>query len=295
MSEPIFSDDLPNDTCLQHRRFRIVRQLGQGSFGIVYEASSTASLFKKVAIKECFPRDFARRSSQSHEIGISCAGDSSNFNRLKEAFRREAEALARCHHESVVPVHDYFEENNTIYLVMGFIEGESLERRMDTASMPLSDEAIQGIFTSLLSALRHIHEHGIYHRDIKPDNIILNASLRPVLIDFGAVRARWFTFTGSKSYPVGNQDYSAPEQYNPALADIGPWTDIYALGRLMHELITGALPKNDRVQLLHEDFPAYPSVMLDAIAQMVRPVPRERPQSIALIDDWLISVNGQLE
>jgi eukaryotic-like serine/threonine-protein kinase len=227
--------NLPIGTTLKNR-YRIEQMLGEGGFGITYKAIDTLQNSMTVAIKELWPERAAR-------VGTRVAWPSSiapkeRQQQLKK-FRLEADYLRRCVHPHITQVYDWFEENDTAYLIMEFIAGKSLYQLLKEGGT-LAEHQAKRYFLQIAEALKVIHAYHFLHRDIKPDNILIDHSDRAVLIDFGATREFMAGQTREMSVTL-TKGYAPLEQYS-YLSKRYPATDIYALCASMYELVTGELP-----------------------------------------------------
>ena len=229
--------------------------LGQGGFGITY-IGLDLNLRLKVAIKEYYPNGYANRSNVvSSEVSMSYGMQEKRIKEGMERFLEEARTLARFQNNpAIVNVRHFFEENNTAYIVMDYLEGEDLRLRLKT-SLFEADE-IFSLMEPLFDALKEIHNAGLIHRDISPDNIMMlpDGSLR--LMDFGA--ARFVDFNDEKSVSVVLKSGYAPEEQYRSKGELGPWTDIYALCGTIYKCITGKRPENaiDRLVVDDMQFPS---------------------------------------
>ncbi|MCD7909140.1 MAG: leucine-rich repeat protein [Clostridium sp.] len=219
-------------------RYYIGNVIGQGGFGITYVGWDT-TLEMKVAVKEYFPSGSASRTnSYSNEIQWDFAGDGEgNWPDGMERFLKEARKMAKLEAApAVVRVRDAFGENQTAYIVMDFIEGDTLKNYL-LAHGVLRYEACIKLLSPILDSLAVIHDCGFIHRDISPDNIMLQPDGKARLLDMGAavdVRANG----GRASMAVVKRNFSAPEQYME-LECLGSWTDVYAMAATIYYCITG--------------------------------------------------------
>lgn len=210
--------------------------LGHGGFGITYLSKDT-NLEQWVAIKEYLPNDLAVREGLSTVYAKSTT-DETAFDYGLERFIFEARTLAQFHHPNIVRVIRYFKANRTAYMVMEYIEGESLSARIKR--QPLNEEELLNLVLPLLDGLEKVHAEGYLHRDIKPANIILRPDGSPVLLDFGAARQA----TGQRTTDLTSivtPGYAPFEQYD-SKSPQGAWTDIYSMGAVMYCAITGKAP-----------------------------------------------------
>ena len=245
MSDGTASNDaLPRGTVL--RGYSIRQVLGQGGFGIVYRARHI-ELGNVVAIKEYLPAELAVR------VGASVRPRSAAYVDFYQdglrRFRKEGQALVALHNESgIVSCRDFFRRNNTAYLVMEFEAGMPLSQVLqerESEGRPFSEEDLMEVAVPLLEGLGHVHAAGIVHRDIKPSNLLLReANGEPVLIDFGA--AKHDAANQTKSMAPRTPGYAAWEQIVPD-GELGPWTDIYAIGVLLWRIVAGGSPISERM------------------------------------------------
>jgi serine/threonine protein kinase/WD40 repeat protein len=219
----------------------IDRVLGHGGFGITYLARDT-KLNARVAIKEYFPRALAARDA-SYTITPITEGTTANNSDYRwglQEFLKEARALARFKHNHIVRVLRFLETNGTAYMVMEYEQGESLADTLKRSGGFLNEAKLMQIFLPVLSGLQAVHDAGLLHLDIKPDNIYLRRDGQPMLIDFGSVRQ--VKSGSSRTDKVAlTPAYSAIEQY-PGMGEKGPWTDIYSLGATLYRCVTGKPP-----------------------------------------------------
>ena len=226
---------LPKNVRLQNNKYAVGEVLGQGGFGITYKGGDMA-LKRYVAIKEFFPQGSIRHNSTIRPDRTLSPAD---YNSVKAKFIDEAHRLARFSHPSIVRVFGVFEENNTAYMVMEFLEGQSLLQRI-TEKRSLNENEVVDIANKIGDALAAVHAAGLIHRDIKPDNIMLTSDGRVVLIDFGTARS----FASNKTVKqtaMLTPGYAPLEQYGQQ-ARFGAYTDIYALGATLYHALTGELP-----------------------------------------------------
>lgn len=236
-------------------RYLIGEVIGQGGFGITY-IGRDLRLNMRIAVKEYYPNGYANRNVEaSDSITITDEKQRSFIEDGKSRFLREARALARFHGDpGVVDVRDYFEANNTAYIIMEYLEGEDLRRRIKKKLF--SADEIFALMEPIFGTLGKIHKEDIIHRDISPDNIMLlkNGTLK--LMDFGA--ARLVNFSDQRSISVVlKSGYAPEEQYRPRGIQ-GPWTDIYALCSTIYKCITG-ITLDDALERGFEDNTKWPS------------------------------------
>ena len=267
-------------------RYAIERVIAAGGFGITYLCRHT-KLGKPYALKEHFPRQFAYRDGATSEVRPS---DPAVFSWALDRFLQEGRSLAQCHHPNVVTVADVFEGNGTAYIVLGYENGRSLKSWLGELGRPPSQEEVDGLLVPLLDALEYVHELGLLHRDIAPDNIMVRHDGSPCLIDFGAAR-RAVAERSQMMSAIIKSGYSPPEQYTRSGRAQGPWSDIYALGATLYRAVSGETPQeapdrqvDDELRPVAEviaNANEYRPAFLDAIDQSLRLRYAGRPQSVA--------------
>ena len=224
-------------------RYRVCRSLGQGGFGITYLAEDEL-LGQKIVIKEYFPAAFARRAEDG-SIRIMEETDRAAFTEGRNRFLREARILTSLLDvPGVVKAWNYFQENQTAYLVMEYVQGISLRSWLEqNGEVPSFDEALEMLRLVVL-ALANIHKKGLLHRDITPDNLMVGANGTVKLLDFGSARSYLREKDSEMTQTVLlKSGYAPPEQYDGKSVQ-GPWTDIYALSATLYEMITGCMPED---------------------------------------------------
>lgn len=231
---------LPAGTLLNNQ-YIIGKVLGQGGFGITYLGWDRA-LNLKVAIKEYFPSQWASRDQSNSSVSVHSNEAAQSFQSGLEKFSEEGRTLARFHnHPGIVSVLSFFRQNNTGYLVMSFVDGitfkEYLAQQVDGR---ISPEVAVRVLMPVMDALCEVHEAGVLHRDISPDNIYITKSGQVKLLDFGA--ARFALIEDKKSLSViYKPGFAPPEQYMSE-GNQGRWTDVYALAATLYLAITGVTP-----------------------------------------------------
>ena len=228
-------------------RYTIEGVLGQGGFGITYLGMDELHK-KKVAIKEFFPQGIVTRNIEYEDtVTVTLVGEKENYDKGKERFLKEAQTMAMFSKDKgIVKALDFFEINNTTYIVMEYLEGVTLKQYLRENERIDAEDLVE-LLVPLIEALDEIHSQGLIHRDISPDNIMVLPDGRIKLMDFGA--ARDYTEFGEKSLSIVlKPGYAPPEQYQTHGVQ-GPWTDIYALCATMYKCITGENPPDaiDRV------------------------------------------------
>ena len=268
--------------------------LGEGGFGLTYLAHDM-KLEKPVAIKEYLPADLAVRKGDNSVIPKS-SGSESDFTWGLQRFLDEARVLARFDHKNIVRVHRFFQANGTAYIVMEYVDGETLSSLLQREHT-LSCQHLLSILDPLLSGLEIVHKGDVLHRDIKPGNIIIRDSGVPVLIDFGAARQA----VGARSRSVTaivTPGYAPIEQYSTRGRQ-GPWTDIYALGAICYRAMTGEtlidaterVRRDPLVPLSKQSIPeGYPGFFPGAVDRALSVDEEERPRSIG---EWRDMLEGR--
>ncbi len=245
---------LPAGAILQGK-YLIGRTLGAGGFGITYQAFQM-NLDRVVAIKEFFPANIAVRADQSYVNGrglsvrVSRADSKQVYEKTLGSFEEEGKKLASINLSGVVGIYDCFRENATAYLVMEYISGQNLKVYLAQQGGKLEEGEILKLLEPVILSLSKIHEIGIIHRDISPDNLILNKHGMPVLVDFGAARAiGGYQDKEGKSFTIiMKQGYAPLEQYN-SHGNQGPWTDVYALCATIYHLLTGHVAEDVSIRI----------------------------------------------
>jgi serine/threonine protein kinase len=273
------------------RECRIEEVLGVGGFGIVYKARGVY-FNELVAIKEYFPSSISERDSEDTVVPIDSDAEEVHALGLKK-FVEEAKLLwnlsTPSRHPNIVSVRSLFEIHGTAYMVMDFEDGMSLSRMLKQGRR-FNERSLWNILQPIAEGLERAHRVGVLHRDIKPPNILINEDNRPVLIDFGSARFEAAEATSTK-VTFHTPPYAAIEQYVKTYPQ-GPWTDIYALGVVMYECVTGEKPP-EVLERLHAGlgtplaagkWPGYGKRFLAAIDTAMTVKPDERPQTLSA---WL--------
>ena len=277
---------LPPDTVLGG--YRVVRKLAAGGFGVVYLAKDAAG--QQVAIKEYLPASLATRTAG--DLLPQVQPEKLSLYRLGlKSFFEEGRSLAQISHASVVSVLNFFRENETVYMVMNYLEGASLQDFIITArdlkaEKVFRESTIRSLFDEVLRGLRIVHQHKMLHLDIKPANIFITNDDKAVLIDFGAAR-EVLSKEGNFIRPMYTPGFAAPEMYRRD-SQMGPWTDIYAIGACIYSCMQG-YPPNDAPQRLEKDRLAlsltrlrgvYSDNLIEVVEWCMSLDPLSRPQSV---------------
>ena len=252
------------------------------------------SLHRRVCIKEFFPKDYYKRDGDTGALTLSSDGFAESMNKFKAKFVKEAQTIATLNHANIIPIHDVFEENNTCYYVMEYIEGESLSERVKRGGAMSERDAVAYIKQVAL-ALEHIHEQQIMHLDVKPGNIMIREEdNRAILIDFGLSKHYDATSgEATSTTPVGvSHGYAPMEQYKQGGVNrFSPETDIYSLGATLYYLVTGNVPP--QAADIPEEGIVFPTDMSsnirETIARSMSYLRKDRPHTIkeflALLDN----------
>ena len=274
----------PNALPAGHRieEYEIIRVLGAGGFGITYLAFDH-NLDGSVALKEYFPADVAVRAD-GHRVVTSASEHADVFTWGLERFIEEARAVHRFKHQNVVRAHRYFDANDTAYLVMEHVEGESLAAVLNRHDR-LTPAQWKPWLDALLDGLAHVHAQGYLHRDIKPSNIVIRAAdVEPVLIDFGSARIlaaeRTHTQVLTRAY--------APIEQHSSKAEQGSFTDIYSLAAVSYRALTGESPPSAPARMLDGQYEPLVECVDDvdrawlaAIDHGLAVLPDDRPPTVA--------------
>jgi len=229
--------ELSAGTILQDGKYSIEHVIGTGGFGITYLAKHNA-LGHSFAVKEFFIGGSCVRDTASKTVLLQGI-DSEAYDRYLQKFVEEAQTLARLDHSNIVKVTDIFRENNTAYMVMTFVKGDTLQQRIEQSGR-LNYETAAGYIVQLTEAAAYLHHRDILHRDIKPENIIITPGNKVILIDFGS--AREFVHNKTQSHTsILTHGYAPLEQYS-ANSKRGAYSDIYSLGAVFYFMLTGQKP-----------------------------------------------------
>lgn len=268
--------------------YRIVKKIASGGFSIVYLASDEDG--NAVAIKEYLPSSLALR--QQGELVPSISSENLPIYRIGlKCFFEEGRALARIAHPNVVSVINFFRANETVYMVMAYESGRSLQehilRRRDKGEKPLvSERFIRRMFNLVMNGLREVHTNKLLHLDLKPANIYLRLDGTPILLDFGAARQTLKTDL-PKLYPMSTPGFAAPELYSKN-GNLGPWTDIYSIGASIFACMVGAPPQpsdqrknGDKMENHYRKLDGlYSPELIEVVRWCLKMDPLERPQSV---------------
>jgi len=277
---------LPADTVIGG--YRVVRRISAGGFGVVYLAVDKEG--QQVAIKEYLPSALTVRDQG--ELVPHVAPEKLSLYRLGlKSFFEEGRSLAQISHPSVVSVLNFFRQNETVYMVMNYLEGATLQDFIVTArdlkkQKVFRESTIRSLFDEILRGLRIVHQHKMLHLDLKPANIFITDDNKAVMIDFGAAR-EVLNKEGNFTRPMYTPGFAAPEMYRRD-STMGPWTDIYAIGACIYSCMWG-YPPNDAPQRLEKDRLAlsltrmrgvYSDNLIEVVEWCMSLDPLSRPQSV---------------
>jgi eukaryotic-like serine/threonine-protein kinase len=285
MSTSTVNAPLPNG--LEIAGYRIDSKISSGGFSIVYLAYDEDGT--PVAIKEYLPSALATRalgeltpSVKPEHIGTYRAG--------LRCFFEEGRVLSRIFHPNVVKVINFFRENDTVYMVMNYVTGRSLQElvlkfRDEGHREVLSESFIRDTFYSVMNGLREVHLNKMLHLDLKPANIYMRRDGSPILLDFGAARSTLIE-DGAKLFPMYTPGFAPLELYKKQ--PLGPWTDVYSLGACMFACMTGIPPqaadsraKEDKMDAVYKSLRGiYSDELISVVRWCMKMTPELRPQSM---------------
>ena len=268
--------------------YRIVRKIASGGFSIVYLADDSEG--QSVALKEYLPSSLVKRSSGELVPFVSAENLPTYHNGLK-CFFEEGRSLARILHPNVVRVLNFFRANDTVYMVMAYERGRSLQEliirfRGKPGREVLPERHIRRIFSQVMNGLREVHANRLLHLDLKPANVYLRQDGSPMLLDFGASR-QTLTQDAPKLFPMYTPGFAAPELYRRN-QQLGPWTDIYSIGASIFNCMVGVPPQSaierereDRMDQFYTELESiYTPDLLKLVRWSLMLDPLQRPQSV---------------
>jgi serine/threonine protein kinase len=240
--------------------FEIKGLIGVGGFGMVYRAYDH-SLQRDVAIKEFMPTAMAGRGEDQLNIAVRASSDHESFQTGLQSFMGEARMLAMFEHPSLVRVFRFWEANGTAYMVMPLYRGMTLKQARQCMRSPPTEAWLRKVMWSILGALKVLHRGRALHRDVSPDNIFLQDSGPPVLLDLGAARLA----LGDNAKPhtaILKVNYAPIEQYADAQGlPQGPWTDLYALAAVVHGMLCNDAPLPAMIRVVNDRMPVFANVV----------------------------------
>ena len=223
-------------------KYLVGKSIGEGGFGITY-IGRDLNLEMRVAIKEYYPNGFAIRDTSGNSCTVqSYSGEAQTFFETgREKFINEAKILAKCiDFPEIVTVKDFFKENHTAYIVMEFLEGQTLKAYLKERGGRIPVTETLNMMKPLIRSLGQVHKMNLIHRDISPDNIMITTNYEVKILDFGG--ARDFGSARGRSMSIMLKPGYAPEEQYRTHGEQGPWTDVYALCATMYRCITGQIP-----------------------------------------------------
>jgi hypothetical protein len=296
MQQPgTYGDELPPGETLCGGQYTIDRYLNSGGFGVTYMARD--SLGRSVVIKECFPSAMCYRSGRM--VRLRSGTGEEEFDAILELFEKEARALAALQHPYIVGVHQFFRDNGTAYMAMDFVDGQTLLDIIENEPARLTPEDVKALLIRILQALSYTHSHDILHRDISPDNILVDADNNPVLIDFGAARESATRMSRVLSKVLTVKDGYSPQEFYLAGSDQAYSSDLYALAATFYHVVSRKAPPSSHSRLAatareHPDplepldeVPGYDAYFIGAINRCLSVFPKDRLQTAAAWRDTI--------
>ncbi len=276
-------------------QYMIERELAHGGFSSVYLARQLEDQIQ-VAIKEYLPRKLAHRT-WNNVVTPNSDETKTLFMRGRALFFEEAKVLASLKHHNIVDVINFFQANETVYMVMTYDYGLTLDKILRKKLVAMDEEFLLKIFKELLTGIAVVHQHNIIHLDIKPANILIRPQHDPLLLDFGAIQHYPVNQNGNRS-KVLTQGFSPIEQYS-SKTRLGPWSDIYAIGASMRACLDMKVPvpapereqKDTLVPAIKAHKKKYPLFLLEAIDWAMALQPENRPQSVEELQQALTVEN----
>jgi serine/threonine protein kinase len=294
-SSGTYGDELPPGAQLCSGQYTIERYLNSGGFGVTYLARD--SLGRSVVIKECFPSAMCCRVERT--VQPRSRSNDEEFAAILELFEKEARALAALQHPYIVGVHQFFRDHGTAYMAMDFVDGQTLLDVIENEPDRLGPEDVKALLMRILEALSYIHDHDILHRDISPDNILIDADNLPVLIDFGAARESATRVSRVLSKVLTVKDGYSPQEFYLAGSDQAYSSDLYALAATFYHAVSRKAPPSSHSRLAATarekrdpleplgDVEGYDAHFIDAINRCLSVFPNDRLQSAAAWRDMI--------
>ncbi|MBS1187742.1 MAG: serine/threonine protein kinase [Burkholderiaceae bacterium] len=284
--------------------YRIVKKIASGGFSIVYLAYDEDG--NAVAIKEYLPSALALRKPGELSSHVT-ATNMPIFHLGMKCFFEEGRALAKIAHPNVVRVVNFFRANETVYMVMAYESGRTLQdhilHRRDKGVKPLmSEQFIRNIFAQIISGLREVHANKLLHLDLKPANIYLRVTGTPLLLDFGAARQASFNSDMPKLNTMYTPGFAPPELYSKT-AGIGPWSDIYGLGASIFACMAGVPPQPWDQRKAHDKMDSYLAKLdgmyspeiIGIVGNCLQINPLDRPQSLFELHKALLAPASEVK
>lgn len=268
--------------------YRIVRKIASGGFSIVYLAEDEAGA--QFAIKEYLPSSLVKREVGAHIPVVADENLNTYRNGLK-CFFEEGRSLAKIFHPNIVRVVNFFRGNETVYMVMDYEQGKSLQEivlrnRGKPDKVVVAERHVRSVFNQVMNGLREVHANRMLHMDLKPANIYLRMDGTPILLDFGAAR-QTLGSDGPKLFPMYTPGFAATELYRKS-QPLGPWTDVYSVGASIYACMAGSPPQPADQRELNDKMPSqlqglvgpYSQNLVDTVSWCLKLNPLERPQSV---------------
>ncbi len=294
-----FADALKPGTELLHGQFRIEKFLNAGGFGMTYLARD--SLDRIVVIKECFPSSMCCRNNGN--VMARSRQHQAEFDAVVKHFGAEARRLSKLQHDNIVGIHQVFEDNLTAYMALDFVRGRDLLDTIEDPKMQLHPRDVKDILLKCLEAVHYIHTNDVLHRDISPDNILIDGKGNPVLIDFGAAKEEATRASRALSALHVVKDGYSPHEFYIAGSTQDASSDLYSLGATFYHVLTGEAPPDSqaRVSAIAADrpdpyrpvsgnFPQFEDAFLHAIDKALSVFPPDRIQSAR---EWMELVDTE--
>ncbi len=294
-----FADALKPGTELLHGQFRIEKFLNAGGFGMTYLARD--SLDRIVVIKECFPSSMCCR--QKGNVMARSRQHQAEFDAVVKHFGAEARRLSKLQHPNIVGIHQVFEDNMTAYMALDFVRGRDLLDTIEDPKMKLHPRDVKDILLRCLEAVHYIHTNDVLHRDISPDNILIDGKGNPVLIDFGAAKEEATKASRALSALHVVKDGYSPHEFYIAGSTQDASSDLYSLGATFYHVLTGEAPPDSqaRVSAIAADrpdpyrpvagkFPQFEDAFLHAIDKALSVFPPDRLQTAR---EWMELVDTE--
>lgn len=271
-------------------KYKILKQLSNRALGNIYLANDT-KFRENVLIKELFIQNISKRSSDNSTVDVddTCKDI---YNEYIDRFNEEARSLRQLDNEHIAKVTDLFNENNTSYYVMEYIEGELLSKKMMRRNKALTESETISYLTQMLDGLNAMHSHGFWHLDITPSNIIVDDNGHIMFLEFGHCK-----LVDNESTIVADTNHDPMELQALDENNIGPWTDYYSLGATLYNLLTGKRPPaaaevNEATTNLYHFPTSVSKKMQRLVLWMMTPNIFRRPQDINEINDFLYGITG---
>lgn len=288
------SQQLKPGAYLHHNLYRIERVLGQGGFGITYLATDI-NLDLRVAIKEFFPKSFCNRDETTSQVSLGLTNSAEMVEKLRAKFLKEARNIAKLGCQGIIKVHAAFEDNNTAYYVMDYIEGDNLMNIVKKMG-PLTPDVAIGYIETVAKAVDYIHQRNINHLDIKPANILVRRSDNfPLLIDFGLSKRYDEKGHQTSNNPTGiSHGYAPIEQYNTSgVRTFSPQTDIYSLGATLYYLLSGITPP-EATALNDEELTFPDTIPIELIKPLSKAMSMKRIDRHATVNEFVADIKAAM-